>query len=335
MINLPDFAYPFCLLLWIPLVICGFWYHKKVKETIAMRLPHLDGLDKLASPKMRWASYLWLMPWFATALSIVALARPQRSLRDDFDKEDGIDIVITIDLSLSMLAKDFEPNRLEVAKKVITTFVEKRKQDRFGLVTFSGEAFTQCPITSDRNMVMDYIKKIKYGFLDNGTAIGMGLATAINRIKDSPAKSKVVILLSDGENNTGYIEPLVAAEAAQKYGIRVYTIGIGSNGRAMTPTIYTNGQEPIYTMEDVKIDEAGLTRIADLSNGGRYFRAHNTEELDDIYNEIDNLEKTTFDTKILKHKVDIFQPWIFVAILLLFLYFMMRIFIFGGIPRRF
>jgi Ca-activated chloride channel family protein len=247
-------------------------------------------------------------------------------------QKQGIDIMLAIDLSLSMLATDFKPNRLEVAKDVAATFVQQRPYDRIGLVSFSGEAFTQCPITSDHEILLKALKDLKSGTLLDGTAIGMGLGTAVNRIQNSQAKSKVIILLTDGVNNTGYLQPLQAAELAKTFGIKVYTIGIGTNGLAMMPIGRDDNGEPFFDMAQVTIDEATLIRIADLSNGGQYFRAHDKKELQKVYEQINQLEKTLLDSKAVKRKVELFFPFILFAILALSLHFLLRYTLFRGLP---
>lgn len=233
----------------------------------------------------------YLLRVFGLCFLIIALARPQSELSWKNVTTEGIDIVIAMDISVSMLAKDFDPNRLESAKKVAINFIEERPNDRIGLVVYEGESFTQCPLTTDHNVLINLFKDVQPGMVEGGTAIGMGLATAVNRLKESEAKSKVIILLTDGDNNAGAISPTTAAEIAKSFGIRVYTIGVGSKGKALAPmAIYPDGRYK-YDYVDVKIDEKSLTEIAQLT-GGKYFRATNSKALEDIYKEIDMLEKT-------------------------------------------
>ena len=257
------------------------------------------------------------------SLLILALARPQSELSWQNVSTEGIDIVIAMDISASMLAKDFEPNRLEKAKEVGIQFIKERPNDRIGLVVYEGESFTQCPLTTDHRVLINLFQDIKTGMVEGGTAIGMGLATAVNRLRDSEARSKVVILLTDGENNRGSIAPVTAAEIAREYGVRVYTIGVGTRGQALTPTgIFPNGQYK-YEYADVKINEESLREIADLT-GGKYFRATNGEALTKIYQEIDRLEKTKINvTEHSRHAEEFF--W-FAAIgaALLFIEFIYR-----------
>ena len=231
-------------------------------------------------------------------LMLLAMARPQS--RDSWKDvtHEGIDIVIAMDYSTSMLAKDFSPNRLEAARDVAISFVEGRPNDRIGLVVYEGEAFTQCPLTTDHRVLKNLFLEARTGLITGGTAIGMGLATALNRLRESTSKSKVVILLTDGMNNVGTIQPLDAAQIAEELGIRVYTIGVGSRGRALSPVaIYPNGQYK-YEYVDVDIDEAMLQRVAEMTHA-RYFRATDEKKLRAIYQEIDRLEKTRM--KVTEH----------------------------------
>ncbi len=232
-----------------------------------------------------------LLRYASLTLLIVALARPQSQLSWQDVSTEGIDIVITMDLSASMLAKDFEPNRLESAKEVAIEFIKQRRNDRIGLVVYEGESFTQCPLTTDHAVLTSLFKDVRSGMVQGGTAIGMGLATSVNRLRESEAKSKVVILLTDGDNNQGSIAPLTAAEIAKSYGVRVYTIGVGSLGKALSPVgLYADGRYK-YEYVDVKINEESLREIAAMT-GGKYFRATNGQALAEIYSEIDRLEKT-------------------------------------------
>jgi Ca-activated chloride channel homolog len=328
-----SFAQPYFLLLLLPIVFFAIKHFKSKKQhDITLRLPHLEGLKSLASAKKKWSKWSDMLLSLALSAVVIAMARPQQPLREEMMQKEGIDIVLAIDLSLSMLATDFKPNRLEVAKDVAATFVGQRPYDRIGLVTFSGEAFTQCPITSDHDILLKALQDLKSGLLQDGTAIGMGLGTAVNRIQNSNAKSKVIILLTDGVNNTGYLQPLQAAELAKAYDIKVYTIGIGTNGLAMMPVARNDNGEPLFDMAQVTIDEATLIRIADLSNGGRYFRAHDKKELEKIYAEINQLEKTLIDSKAIKRKIELFFPLVFFAIIAIVLHFVLRITFFRGFP---
>jgi Ca-activated chloride channel family protein len=236
-----------------------------------------------------------------------------------------------MDISLSMLAKDFKPNRLEVAKEVILDFIDARPNDKIGMVIFSGEAFTQCPLTVDHKVLKNMFPDIKAGMLDQGTAIGLGLANAVARLKDSKAKSKVIILISDGVSNVGEIAPLTAGEIAQTYGLRVYTIGVGTKGKALQPVaMYPNGQLE-YDYVDVEIDEVVMDKIAQMT-GGKYFRATDKESLANIYKEIDKMEKTIISEKSFTNKAEHFLPFAIAAFVCLLLEFILKRTIFKAVP---
>lgn len=255
-------------------------------------------------------------------LLTIAAARPQSSSSVEDLTREGIDIVLSMDLSASMLSKDFAPNRLEASKTVATDFVNDRPNDRIGVVAYEGEAFTQIPLTTDQRVVMNGIGELQTGLLEGGTAIGMGLATAVNRLKDSEAESKVVILLTDGVNNAGKIEPLDAAQLAKLNDIRVYTIGVGTIGKARSP-VAKMGNQFQYDWVEVEIDETILRDIAKLT-GGRYFRATNGEKLASIYTEIDELEKTRFNVLRYNQKTEEFLPYGIAAVLAFFIEFLLR-----------
>jgi len=256
-------------------------------------------------------------------LLIIALARPQLVSGGKDVQTEGIDIMISLDVSLSMLAKDFKPSRLEVAKSVIQEFVENRPNDRIGIVIFGGEAFTQCPLTTDHKILKTLIQKIKAGSLGQGTAIGLGLANAVARLKDIPSKSKVIILVSDGVNNTGEIDPITAGELAKTYNIKVYSIGVGSRGKALQPVaMYPNG-ELQYDYVDVEIDEALMKKISDAT-GGEYFRATDNKSLMNIYKEIDRLEKNIIYEKNYTNRKDMYYPFAFLALILLLSEFILQ-----------
>ena len=252
----------------------------------------------------------------------IAAAQPQSSSSVEDLTREGIDIVLSIDLSASMLSKDFDPNRLEASKAVASTFVEERPNDRVGVVAYEGEAFTQIPLTTDQRVVMNGIAQLETGLLEGGTAIGMGLATAVNRLKESEAESKVIILLTDGVNNSGQIEPLDAAQLAKLNNIRVYTIGVGSIGKARSP-VSKVGNTYQYDWIEVKIDEDVLKNIAS-STGGRYFRATSEDKLSSIYKEIDQLEKTQFNVLRYNQKTEEFLPFALAAAFAFFLEFFLR-----------
>jgi len=254
------------------------------------------------------------LPWLGAILLIVALARPQKALQEENIKSEGIDIVIATDVSGSMLARDFEPNRLEAAKKMGVEFVSDRNFDRIGLVVFAGESFTQCPITTDHKVVKKLFAEAKTGLMEDGTAIGMGLATAVSRLKDSKTESKVIILLTDGVNNSGFIDPMTAAETALQFGIKVYTIGVGTEGTAPFPQRTMFGTR-LVNMK-VEIDEELLIKIADKTKG-KYFRAKDNESLKTIYKEIDELEKTEIDVTRIKRYNEVFYTFAKWALLLI------------------
>ena len=259
----------------------------------------------------------WLR-WAALLLLAVAMARPQRKWQEEKVNADAIDIMLAMDISPSMLSRDFEPDRLAVAKRVAINFVEKRPYDRLGLAAFSAEAFTQCPLTTDRRVIQEFIRTLQVGRLEDGTAIGMGLATAINRLKESSSKSKLVILLTDGENNAGYIDPMQAAEIAKSLGIRVYTVGIGTEGIVMSPAQRNPDGSYIYAPRQMMFDTELLRQMASLT-GGKFYRAYSEDDLEGIYAEIDKLEKTRIEVTTLQRSKDYFHWLLGVAVVLLLL----------------
>lgn len=254
---------------------------------------------------------LFVLRLGAIGALIIVLARPQTRDAWRTSRTEGTDMMLALDISSSMLARDFKPDRLEAAKKIATKFINGRENDNMGLVVFAGEAFTGVPMTTDRATLTNYVSSLNREMLDDGTAIGDGLATSINRIKEGKAKSKSIILLTDGSNNTGIVAPLTAAEIAHKLGIKVYTIGIGTNGTAPYPTINMFGRVE-YTPQPVVIDEATLRQIADAT-GGKYFRATGNKVLAEIFEEIDKLEKTELDVRHFSHTEDCYFPWALLA----------------------
>jgi len=250
------------------------------------------------------------------ALLIITIAKPYSTTHFKNTEVEGIDIVIVKDISSSMLAEDLKPNRLKASKRVAETFIQERKNDRIGLVVFSGDGFTQCPITIDHGVLLNLLRDVETGMVDDGTAIGNGLAVGVNRLKESSAKSKVIILLTDGENNAGEIDPITAAELAKKYGIRVYTIGAGTYGKAPYP--FKTPAGIIYETIDVKIDEPLLKKIASITNG-KYFRATSTKGLQNIYHEINTLEKTIIETTSYSKHKEYYHYLLIPALLLLFI----------------
>lgn len=312
------FDYPW-MLLFLPLIPWMGWLRSRlrIRKSAYARFPDFE-LLRSNQPSLR-VRLLWLPPvlrYGTLMLLTVALARPRGFIGYSKSSTEGIDIVLSIDVSLSMLAKDFRPNRLEAAKKTAAEFILNRPNDRIGLVAFSGESIMMCPVTTDHKRVLEQVEALRTGMLEDGTAIGDGLASAIARLKDSEAKSKVIILLTDGMNNKGMIYPETAADMAQTFGIRVYTIGVGTRGKAESPVgIYPNGQV-MYQLMDVEIDDQLLTQIAEKT-GGRYFRATNNEKLREIYNEIDKLEKTRLFSMEYQAEPDLYAPFALGALLLL------------------
>ncbi len=294
----PDYFY---LLLLIPiLVYIYFWKIKKTSPTLLISTTiFIQKFGSSLRVKFRYLPFILII--LGVILSIIALARPQSSSSRKEIQTEGIDIVIAIDVSTSMLAEDLKPNRIESAKNNAIKFIQNRPNDRIGLVVFSGESFTQCPVTIDHSILINLVEKIKSGMIEDGTAIGMGLATAVARLKDSKAKSKVIILLTDGVNNMGFISPQTAAEIAKTFGIKVYTIGIGTLGFAPYPFKTPFGVQ--YQNVQVQIDEGILKEIAQITNG-KYFRATNSKSLEEIYKEIDKMEKTKINVSFYTKKTE-------------------------------
>lgn len=324
-----SFAHPFFfgLLLLIPLFI--WWQMKRQYQSPAFRLSSTNHV-KLIAPtwRVRLRPVLFVLRMLTLVFLIIALARPQSSNVTESIDSDGIDIVLSIDVSGSMLAEDLKPNRIEAAKKVAENFVEKRPSDRIGLVVFSGESFTLCPITIDHNVLIEQIEGIKSGMLEDGTAIGEGLATAVDRIRKSNGKSKIIILLTDGVNNVGKIGPELALEIAKAYKIRVYTIGVGTKGMAPYPVPTPMGVQ--MQMQEVQIDEALLQKIA-RETGGKYYRATGNRSLTSIYNDIDKLEKTKVEISSYKHYAELFFPFAALAVICLSLELLLRYTVFKSV----
>ena len=319
----------FFYLLIIPIAIL-IWFiltYKFVSSTNLFSDTH--SISKTITLKQRLRHLPYLLKIIATALLIIAIARPQSTANWEESTTEGIDIVLAMDISGSMLARDLKPDRLEASKDVAMDFISKRKNDRVGLVIFAGESFTQCPLTTDHNVLLNLFKDVKSGMVEDGTAIGMGLATAVNRLKDSKAISKVIILLTDGVNNSGMVPPLTAAETAQKFGVRVYTIGVGTEGFAPYPFQTPFGIQ--YQDVEVKIDEKSLQDIAILTDG-KYFRATNNNSLKEIYKDIDALEKSKIEVTEFHKRSEEFLPFALWALVLLFLGFILQITYLKQIP---
>jgi len=317
----------FWLLLALPLTI--LWYiFKHNQQTAELKISSLEGFKGTNSWLPKFRHVLFVLRLLALTLIITALARPQTvEVSTKTKTTRGIDIVMAIDVSSSMLAKDLKPNRLAALKKVAADFINERPNDRIGLVAYAGESYTKTPITSDKSIVLRALDEITYGQLNDGTAIGMGLATSVNRLKDSKALSKVIILLTDGVNNMGFIEPQTAANLAVEFGIKTYTIGMGTNGNAMTPISYNADGSYRYGMRDVEIDENLLKSIAE-STGGTYFRATDNKKLEEIYEEINKLEKTEIEEFKYYNYEEKYRPLVLLAGMLLLLEFLLKITIF-------
>ncbi len=318
----------FWLLLALPLMV--LWYVLKYKkQTAALKISSLKGFKVTNTLLPKLKHVLFALRLIALALLITALARPRTvDVSSKIKKTKGIDIVMAIDVSGSMLAKDLSPNRLEALKKVAGAFIKGRPNDRIGLVEYAGESFTKTPITSDKSIVLSALRNIKYNtIIEGGTAIGMGLATAVNRLKDSKAKSKVIILLTDGVNNSGFIDPKIASELALEYEIKTYTIGLGTNGTALSPIGINRNGEFQYGRVQVEIDEPLLKDIAKVT-GGKYFRATNNKKLEAIYNEINKLEKTDVEEFKFYNYEEKYRPLVWIAALLLFIELLARFTVF-------
>ena len=319
------FAHPqfFWLLLLLPLMILWhFFWDKKSKPSVT--ISSTVAFKRAKSLYNQLYHLLFLLRIIAVTLLIIALARPQtRSESAKTKITEGIDIVMAIDVSASMLSQDLKPNRFEALKKVASQFVKDRPNDRIGLVIYAGESYTKTPVTSDKSIILNALSELTYGQIEDGTAIGMGLATAVNRLKESKAKSRVIILLTDGVNNTGFIDPHTAAELAAEYGIKVYTVGIGTNGMALSPYALNIDGSIIYRMQQVDIDEPLMKKIAKTTNG-RYFRATNNQKLQQIYDEINQMETTKVEEFKYTEVDEKFRLWVLIAGVLLLLEFLLK-----------
>lgn len=302
------------LLLVVPALI-AFYIFRQQKTFASLQMPGLSPFEKSGHSFRTWLRHiLFALRTIAITLLVIVLARPQTTDKFQNTSTEGIDIMLTLDISGSMLARDFKPDRLEASKNVATEFISGRPYDRMGLVVFSGESFTQCPLTTDHAVLINLMREIQSGMIEDGTAIGNGLATSISRIKDSEAKSKVIILLTDGVNNRGDIAPSTAADIAKTYGIRVYTIGVGTMGTAPYPVQTPYGIQ--YQNMPVEIDEPVLKEIASKT-GGRYFRATDNNKLLEVYSEIDKLEKSKIDVRqFIRKEEKFFMPALMIFILL-------------------
>ncbi len=324
------FAHPyfFALLLLIPFMIWWQLRGRKNSQPV-LRVTTLGGIKSLPPGfKARFRPVLFVLRVLTLLTLIIALARPQSTNTTLNSDTDGIDLVLGVDISGSMLAEDFKPNRMEAAKKVALDFVDKRPSDRIGLVIFSGESFTMCPITIDHQVLKEQIMTLKSGMVTDGTAIGDGLATSVDKLRNSKAKSKVIILMTDGENNCGKISPLTALEIAKVYKLKVYTIGVGTEGQALIPMQTPMGT--IKQMMPVNIDEPLLKQIA-AQTGGKYFRATNNNSLKTIYDEIDRMEKTSIEVTSFKRYAELFFPFAMLAAIFLSLELLLRYTVFKSL----
>lgn len=323
----PKFFWLFTL---IPFAIA--WYvWKRNQQTATLKVSSIKGFQTTNSWLPKLKPVLFVLRILTLSLIITALARPRTvDISNKTKTTRGIDIVMAIDVSGSMLARDLKPNRLESLKKVAADFVKDRPNDRFGIVVYAAESYTKTPVTSDKSIVLEAIRGIKYdNVIQDGTGIGMGLATAVNRLKDSKAKSRVIILLTDGVNNSGFIEPETAADIAKEYGLKVYTIGIGTNGNAESPYAYAPNGKLLYQMMPVEIDEQLMKNIA-LKTDGKYFRATSNSKLQEIYEEINKLETTEIEEQKFYNYDEKFRPLIWIAGLLLLLEILLRQTLFKG-----
>lgn len=311
------FADPYFLGLLILIPLLVLWHIKRrMRKGATLQFSHLGIARSAYKPSaVRKRELLTVLRFLALTALMIAFARPQSGIKGEEVLTQGIDIILAMDVSSSMLAEDLKPNRLEASKAVAAEFIKGRKNDRIGMVVFSGESYTQCPLTLDYGILLGFLDEIKVGMIEDGTAIGMGLATAVNRLRNSQAKSKVIVLLTDGRNNAGQVDPVTAAQVAQALDVRVHTIGAGTQGTAMYPV-----QDPFfgkrYVPMQVDIDETTLKKIADMT-GGRYFRATNREHLSEVYREIDAMEKTQIKVKEYTRYTELFYYFVGFALFLL------------------
>ena len=311
--NFANPSYLWLFLLFIPAIGWYVWKRKNAEATLQVSSTY--AFDRIGNSYKKYLRYLlFTLRLAAAGCLIIVLARPQSTDNWSSQTTEGIDIVIALDVSSSMLARDFNPDRIEAAKDVASQFIAGRTTDNIGLVVFAGESFTLCPMTTDRAVLLNMLKEVRCGIIADMTAIGDGLATAVNRIKDGPAKSKTIILLTDGTNNAGDVTPETAAQIAETFGIRVYTIGVGTQGNAPYPVQTPYGI--VYQNQPVVIDEATLQKIADTT-GGQYFRATSKNVLKNIFAEIDKMEKTKLVVQEFSKKDELFEKWGIAALLLL------------------
>ncbi len=325
------FDNPWCLLLLLLLIPAIVWYiikHKKAQA--AMNVSSTEAFDKLPRTYKAYLRHVvFALRLLVIACVIVVLARPMTTDSWQKSSTEGVDVVVALDISGSMLSRDFSPNRLEAAKNVAAQFIAGREYDNIGFVIFAGEGFTMCPMTTDHAVLLNLLKDVECGMLVDGTAVGDGLATAVNRIKDGPAKSKTIILLTDGTNNAGVVDPITAAEIARNFGIRIYTIGVGTKGMAQSPVMTPYGIR--YQSMPVEIDEDKLRRIASIGDG-EYFRATDENVLKSVFAEIDKMEKTKLSVQQFSRREEAYMPWALLAMLLLAIEMGLRYTLLRNIP---
>ena len=324
--NNPEYLW--LLLVLVPMI--GWYIYKQYQSNASLQVSSTAPFSKMPKTRKHYLFHLvFALRCLALTFLVIAIARPQSTNSFRSESTEGIDIMLSLDISGTMLAEDLKPNRLEAAKEVATKFIADRTDDNIGLVVFAGESFTQCPLTTDHGVLINLLNAVQFGVIEDGTAIGLGLANAVNRIKDSQAKSKVIILLTDGSNNRGDIAPLTAAEIAKKFGIRVYTIGVGKQGMAPYPFQTPYGVQ--YQDVEVDIDETSLKSIAEQT-GGMYFRATDTKSLASIYKEIDQLEKTKIQVKEFSKKEELYHWFILALVICLIGEITLRNTVFKSIP---
>lgn len=324
------FGQPWLLLLFLLIPVLIYWkFNRGKKQVAAIGISSTKGLSGSRSWKNSFQQFPFVLRMLALACIIIALSRPQTKFDETQREGEGIDIILAIDVSGSMTAQDFTPNRMEAAKKVAEEFIDDRPSDRIGVVIFAGESFTQCPLTTDHYVLKTQISQIRNGLLEDGTAIGSGLATSVDRLRNSKSKSKIVILLTDGMNNGGLIDPSTALEIAKTFHVKVYTIGVGTEGYAPTPVSTPLGI--VMQSQKVSIDENLLKNIA-KQTGGEYFRATDNKSLKKIYSQIDKMEKSKVEITTFHHYSEKFYPFIFAALALLFVEIILRYTLFKKFP---
>lgn len=322
--NRFEWSTPWVLVLLLLLPLLAYRMYRQNHFLLnGLKFPSTLQFPVVSNWKLMVFRYLPVFRWFALAFMILALAGPRWLLREEKINAEGISIFLVMDLSSSMLSQDFDPNRLEVSKTLAVDFISKRPYDRIGLTAFSGEAFTQCPLTTDHEALKALLMELKCGLLEDGTAIGMGIASAVHRLREDSAKSKVIILITDGVNNAGDISPAVAAELAKSYQMKIYSIGVGTNGEAYSPVGRSPHGEYVFGMAPVNIDEDLLRQISEYT-GAKYYRAVNAAQLAEIYAEIDQLEKTKIDVKYIKRYSEEFRWFLLAALTLLMVEWVLR-----------